>query len=400
MDTQEKVSLKVGAICIGNGGGQSGVALHKEGVDVILLNTSSRDLASEVVPDGVKSYIIQDANETGRGAGRNREVAKKLFEDFLQSEKLLSDPNFNIFVKGKDVIFIIASTAGGTGSGIAPVFAYQLSQKYPEKAIIIIGILPRLTESINSQQNSIQFVKEIEQLAEMNIKFPYSLFDLNKYENEPVDVAYSKIAKDIVSMVKVIRGDYSTLTKFGMIDERNMLTMIVCPGLMTVFAIDDVKQSDIKTNGIQAIILEKMRDISAVDAQSDKIAKYMGLFLEVDDNIDDPVKQANYSELFKTTGEPFEIFTNYGITEKPTGSFGVMITGRSTPYDRLTKAIDRVKEYESGKKEKDYSIQEASKSFLDYAKNENIGKILGSSNVESVNQPVTPPPPFLKSSIE
>lgn len=401
MDTQEKVALKVGAICIGNGGGQSGVALHKEGVDVILLNTSSRDLASEVVPDGVNSYIIQDSNDTGRGAGRNREVAKKLYEDFLQSEKLLTDGTFNKFVKEKDVIFIIASTAGGTGSGIAPTLAFQLNEKYPNKVIIIIGILPRLSESINSQQNSIQFFKEIEQLSEMDIKFPYAFFDLEKYAHLDVDEAYSRVAKDVVDMVKVIRGDYSRLTKFGMIDERNMLTMICCPGMMTVFALDNIKQSDIKSTGIQKIILDRMSDISAADAQSDKISKYMGLFLEVEDSIDDPVKRADYSELFNTVGEPFEIFTNYGIAEKPTGSFGVMLTGRSAPYDRLTRAIDRVEQHEANKKEKMYSIQEASKSFHDYAKNDNMGKILGSSNeTPAVKSTPATRPGFTKSSIE
>lgn len=401
MMDKEKVALKVGAICIGNGGGQSGVALYKEGVDVILLNTSSRDLANEVVPEGVKSYIIQDTNNTGRGAGRNREIAKKLFEDFMQSEKLLTSEHFDSFVREKDVIFVIASSAGGTGSGIAPTLAYLLNERYENKVIIIIGILPRLSESINSQQNSIQFFKEIEQLSEMGIKFPYALFDLEKYSEYDIEEAYTRVAKDVVSMVKVIRGDYSMLTKYGMVDERNMLTMITCPGLMTVFAIDDIKQSDIKEKGTQRIILDKLVNSSNVNAQSDKISKYMGLFLEIDDSIDDPVKRSDYREIFAVTGEPFEIFVNYGIAEKPTGSFGVMLTGRTTPYDRLSKAIERVELHEKARKDKQYSIDEASKSFRDYSMNDNIGKILGSSNdtPKTVQDSTKPKPSFMKPKI-
>lgn len=395
---KEKVALKVGAICIGNGGGQSGVALYKEGVDVILLNTSSRDLSSEVVPDGVNSYIIQDTNDTGRGAGRNREIAKKLFEDFMQSEKLLTSEHFESFVREKDVIFVIASSAGGTGSGIAPTLSYLINERYPNKVIIIIGILPRLSESINSQQNSIQFFKEIEEMGEVGVKFPYALFDLEKYADLDIEEAYSKVAKDVVSMVKVIRGDYSMLTKYGMVDERNMLTMISCPGLMTVFAVDAVKQSDIKEHGVQRIILDKLTTNSNVDAQNDKISKYMGLFLEIDESIDDPVKKSIYDDIFNVTGEPFEIFVNYGIAEKPTGSFGVMLTGRTTPYDRLSKAIDRVENHEKARKDKEYSINEASKSFMDYAQNDNVDKILGSSNTKpNTTSADKPRPTFMKS---
>ena len=392
-----QVALKVCAICIGNGGGQAGVELHKNGVETILINSSARDLDNTVVPQGVNSYIIEDRASLGRGAGRNREIAKKLYQEWDQSQKLLSSPEFTTFVGDKDVVFVIASTAGGTGSGIAPTIAFQLSAKYPSKNIILIGILPRLSESINSQQNAVQFFSEVE-LINKSKNIPYMVFDLEKYTADNIEESYAKVASDIVGAVKTIRGDYAIMTKYGMIDERNMLTIVSCKGMISAFSAEGIKMSEVSDNGIQKIITSRIAKSSVVDPQRDKLSKYYGIFLEVDDNIDDPVKKADYSELFTSLGEPFEIFVNYGITDQPTAKFGMIVSGQSMPYDRLNRCIERIRAYEDSIKERSYSIADNAKEFASYAKNPQVEKILGSASDE-VNQEAEELPDFLTSSL-
>ena len=173
-----EVALNVGAICIGNGGGQSGVKLHENGVETILINSSARDLDNTIVPAGIRSFIIEDSNDLGRGAGRNREIAKKLFSDWSQNKKLLANEFFERFVASKDIIFVVSSTAGGTGSGVSPTLAYLLAKKYPNKVIILVAIMPRLSESINSQQNTIQYFNEVESINGSGVNIPYIPFDL------------------------------------------------------------------------------------------------------------------------------------------------------------------------------------------------------------------------------
>ena len=392
-----QVALKVGAICIGNGGGQAGVELHKNGVETILINSSARDLDNTVVPQGVRSYIIEDSASLGRGAGRNREIAKKLYSEWDQSQKLMSGPEFVDFVSDKDVIFVIASTAGGTGSGIAPTIAFQLSSKYPSKNIILIGILPRLSESINSQQNAIQFFSEVE-LINKSKNIPYMVFDLEKYTEYNIEESYTMVAADIVGAVKTVRGDYAIMTKYGMIDERNMLTIISCKGMITAFSAEGIKMSEVSDNGIQKIITTRLAKSSVVNPQRDRLSKYFGICLEVDDNIDDPVKKADYSELFNALGEPFEIFVNYGITDQPTAKFGMLVSGQSMPYDRLNRCIERVNAYEDSIKERSYSIADNAKAFASYAKNPQVDKILGSANNVG-NEEVEELPDFLTSSL-
>lgn len=392
-----QVSLKVGAICVGNGGGQAGVELFKNGVPVILVNTSARDLDNTVVPQGVRSFIIEDSAALGRGAGRNREIAKRLYTEWDQSNKMIKDPEMETFCGEKDVLFIVTSTAGGTGSGISPTLAFQLSSKYPSKNIIMISILPRLAESINSQQNAVQFFNELEQINKVK-NIPYLVYDLEKYADMNIEDSYAAVAQDIVGGVKAIRGDYAVMTKYGMIDERNMLTIISCRGMISAYSAENIKMSDVSESGIQKIIMDRMMKSAVVDPQRDKISKYLGLFLEVDDSIDDPIKQAKYGELFNAFGEPYEIFTNYGITDKPTARFGMIVSGQSFPYDRLNRCIERIQMYEEGIKERSYSISETAKQFSAYAKNPQVDKILGSANDVPAEE-VEEIPDFLKSSL-
>lgn len=393
-----EVALNVGAICIGNGGGQSGVKLHENGVETILINSSARDLDNTIVPAGIRSFIIEDSNDLGRGAGRNREIAKKLFSDWSQNKKLMANDYFANFIASKDIIFIVSSTAGGTGSGVSPTLAYLIAKKYPNKVIILVAIMPRLSESINSQQNTIQYFNEVETINSSGVNIPYMPFDLEKLKNMDIQEAYAKIANDICDAIKIFRGDMTVQTPYGMIDERNMLTIATCPGMISVYTDSAVKMTDIENNGIQQMITNGMKKSSACDMQRDKISKYMGLFLEVDDAIEDPVKKADYSNLFGVIGEPFEIFVNYGITDKPTGKYGLVVSGQSMPYDRLKLCIDRVSEFEESQRQKEYSIADSASMFNHYAQNSNIGKILGSANDTTATEE-TDVPDFLKSSI-
>lgn len=394
-----EVKLNTGAICIGNGGSQVGISMFKHGIDTILINTSARDLANDVIPSAIKSFIIEDSSDKGRGAGRNREIAKKLYADWSQSRNLLSNDFFNSFVKSKDVIFVLSSTGGGTGSGITPTFAFQLSKRYPDKIIIIVGIMPRINESVNSQKNNVEFWNEIDSLNKSGITLPYMAFDLEKISHLKIDEAYSKIASDINDAAGIISGNMSCLTPYGMIDERNMLTMISTGGLMSVYSDDKVKMTEIAEKGIQDTIIQRMKESSSVQTQRDKVSKYYGLFLEVDDQIDDPIKQADYEKLFTVCGEPFEIFVNYGITDKPIGKFGLIISGQSMPFDRIKESIERVKAFELAQKEKQYSISEDAFSLKSITGNTQINKILGSANEAPAEASVDEIPDFLKSNL-
>ena len=108
---EDKVRLRISAIGIGNAGSQIAAALYKEDKEVFIINSSLRDLSDDVISSHIPSFII--GNEA-RGAGKNRMKAKELLK--INGKQLFSIPQFIDMVEHSDIIFICASSAGGSGS--------------------------------------------------------------------------------------------------------------------------------------------------------------------------------------------------------------------------------------------------------------------------------------------
>ena len=151
--------LDVGLIGIGNAGNQvASLAKEKLGIDVYAINSSEKDF--ETVPNGIPKKLIGDK----KGAGKNRLEAKS----FLKSKimELISDEDFQGFMKSKEVVYVCSSTGGGTGSGMAPILSSIISQSFKnedgsDKIVILIGILPTLLEAYSTQVNTLEYLTEV-----------------------------------------------------------------------------------------------------------------------------------------------------------------------------------------------------------------------------------------------
>ena len=375
-DITTDTKLKVGAIAIGNGGGSVGTALYREGFDVIFINTSIKDLDSVVIPSTCKAFLIDDKSGLARGAGRNRGTMLDLYQEW-DKDTLFKNEEFEDFVEGKDVIFLIATTAGGTGSGLTPTLVDNLLTVYPGKVFIPVGILPKLSESVKCQLNTEQFISEIDQLVTEN-SISYMIFDLDRYKDLTLDDCYKKTANDIVDAVSVIAGSLARITKHGMIDERDLLTIITAPGLLNVYSCKDVELSEIDNDGIQSIIIKNIKNTSAVQPQRDKIVEYYGVYLDIQEESNDPIVKGEYSQLEETFGKPLDVFVNYATNDSSISQFALIVSGLSTPMDRLNLSIREAEKYQR-RKTKELNIQNIDNAY-DVDNNKQIDKIMNSAS--------------------
>ncbi len=372
--------INIGYIGIGNAGSQIGIAIHQNGIPVRLINTSTKDLDQSIIPADINCYLIADDTSAGRGAGHSRDSAKKLYRSGERDTKVLNDPTFTSFMNENDVIVVGSSTAGGTGSGIAPTLVYQLKILYPNKAIILMGVLPRVSAVPNPQYNTATFADEINQLNKQGVGITYMLLDLERYKDVADDSAYKALAEYIAKMLNIIGGSMSKITTHGMIDERDMLTIICEPGLMNIYFKEDIDMSKIpEGTGIQEIMVETVKQSPCVSLQKDKIAKWYGVFLNLPEDLDDPVRRSDFSTIESVLGKPWDTFINLSVTDKPKGEFGIIVSGLSYPFDRINACLDVVKSYASNVKTKAFDIAEELSSVKGLAKNDNIDKILGSN---------------------
>ena len=69
--------LNVGIIGLGNTGNQiASLAFDKLHIPVIAVNSSEKDL--ETIPNAIPKKLISDAKGQSQGAGKNRQLAKKI----------------------------------------------------------------------------------------------------------------------------------------------------------------------------------------------------------------------------------------------------------------------------------------------------------------------------------
>ena len=112
--------LNVGIIGLGNTGNQVASLAQKElKIPVMAINSSEKDL--ETIPADVPKRIISSSKGHTKGAGKDRNLAKSYLKDSIM--EFLTEEEVKNFLKPLEVVFIVSSTGGGTGSGTAPIMA-------------------------------------------------------------------------------------------------------------------------------------------------------------------------------------------------------------------------------------------------------------------------------------
>ena len=345
---ENRTALKVSLIGVGNAGNQLLNEAIKHDIEVFAINSSYADLNNSVVDKNIKSFII---GKEARGAGKNRKVALSFMKD-NGLELMTAVPAFTDMCERSDVIIVAGSTAGGTGSGVCPTLVALMKQQYPGKIIIYCGILPRLTDSVKAQENSIGCLSDI---SDLNV--PYILADLEHYQGVPNDVAYRDIQLYIIDCINSICGKYLNKSSYGMIDENDMRTVIAEPGYLSVYNLDKVSQSQLDKESMQQMMIKKIKQSPAAEIMRDGIVHQMAAIINMPEDMTDSSKASDYEELIGYIGRPLTIFENYAVTNGATGQMVIILSGQTTPYNRIAKMNEIVTEYaEKANKQKKLNL--------------------------------------------
>lgn len=330
-EKMENVKLKLSVVGIGNGGCQVCSHLAKNGHRVFCINSSQKDLDESILAKNIPSYLIGDK----RGAGRNRDTAKEFMK--IELNKLFSNSVFTNLTDDADIIVVIASMGGGTGSGTGPLLVNRIQAMYPNKAVIFFGILPKHSESAQAQFNALDCMKEVS-----NEKYPmtYMLADLSNFEDCASDEAYQKIAAYALDCMNVLRGDYNSESPYGMIDENDMLTILAETGYMMINRVSNISQKELDKRSIQSMMIDKISHGEAARFQKDRIVRKIGVIINTPSSANDPSRNGDFSELQEYTGYPLDTFVNYAVCDAPKGDAAVIMTGMSKPIDRMTECKD------------------------------------------------------------
>lgn len=330
--------LKVGIIGVGNAGSQVGALGTKmHGIKSIAINSSENDLAT--IPDSVLKFTVGDS----RGAGKDRTEAKEFLKESVM--KLLQDKDFINFCSDADVIFIVSSTGGGTGSGIVPMLAEILGNAIIGLSIILVSILPQISEAYAAQVNTVEYLKEVYTILEDSTMM---IYDNDKYDNLSSFEMMTKVNESIIKDIKIIQGSYNLPTKYSSIDEKDMTRIITTPKRIVVASVEDIKPKDLDKTSIENMLIEDIKSNAHCELQRDQNVARTGLIVNLSETMlkdfDDHI-----SDVQKFIGSPVEEFQHIHVNEEaslPNSAYLIM-SGLSQIDDRIQKITDRIEEIDA-----------------------------------------------------
>ncbi len=126
---------------------------HKQrGIDfttgVFAVNTDIADLTglSHIKANSQRRILIGSQRTAGHGVGKINELGAEVAR--LDGDKIIDAMRTSEYFNETDAFLVIASAAGGTGSGSIAVLTQQIKERYIEKPVYNIIILPFKHEEI------------------------------------------------------------------------------------------------------------------------------------------------------------------------------------------------------------------------------------------------------------
>ena len=353
--------LNVGVIGLGNTGNQiASLAYEQLKIPVMAVNSSEKDL--ETINNNIPKKLITDADGESKGAGKNRQLAKKYLKDSIMT--FLSSEDVQDFVGDLDVLFIVSSTGGGTGSGTSLIMSSIIASMFVDVHVITIGVLPVMNEALSAHVNTLEYLNELYSTLDGQT---YMLYDNDKYSGMPSYKMMNLVNDEVVKDIDVLRCTYNYTTKYDSIDEEDMRRLISFPGRILVARLEDIKERDLDKDSIEDLLIKKIKSNAHTEIQRDQKVIATGIIANLSEAVFSEFD--NHIEKVRDfIGDPDHDFNHLYVNEErkmPNNVF-LIIGGLSVINDRIAKISDRIEEIEQKQKtrEEENSLNDLSVSEL------------------------------------
>ncbi|WHF25340.1 tubulin-like doman-containing protein [Bacillus altitudinis] len=293
-----------GFVGIGQCGGSIADEAMKRGYFSIAVNYSSSDLNSlEVVEDKLKLVGSE-------GVGKDREAAINYFKNNWESsiefiKEAMEKPSIQI-------VFVVFSTAGGTGSGIAPTLIELLDEYMDNKTVVAVPVLPDTSEVVLNQLNTIECLQELSE-KQLNI-IPLDNLKVSqkaiKTFSEPI--LYQKVNKQFIDMLEEVEGYTNLTSSYSTLDKKDLNQIFDTPGVTVISKMDLSEYNKGKfANTLHDDIKQSWKHSIYSADTFDSLVK-TGLIIDGNANL---TGQISFKRLF-SEGEPLDLFRGYYDTGK------------------------------------------------------------------------------------
>lgn len=320
---------------IGQFGGNIADIADKHGYYTGAINLCKEDLNSL---KNVKAKLHLNGSF---GAGKDRsEAIEKIKDNFDNAVEWIknrfSDP-------GIEIIYVVFSTGGGSGSGIGPITVDVMSEIMPDKKWGAIIALPFSYEGLSANANTIKCFEELSQIENLASVFiidneKVSAMNNNLSRKDVFDITNN----EIIALFDLVLNYTKRTSSLGNFDKKDLIQLLSTRGnaLITTigFSKDLYKDKDID---LQEYIYQQTDDsiINNIFAnlEFDNNILRAGVIYEFRDIGFNPVSS---QIILRQVGSPIDLFEGYYETNN--NRITTILTGLSFPFTTLNKIDEAV----------------------------------------------------------
>ena len=331
--------LNTSIIGIGAAGNKAAIQAILDGVvpvnKVMLLNTTLKDIPEEF--RGIAVNFAENSDLHG-GCGKERSLSKKLLLSAMKN----SDVDFDNFLSDEDdMVTIVTSTEGGTGSGAATVVAKYFDQQLnrPVNMFALTGF----EDDARGKQNTVAFFQELDP--------NYTIHAIsNKKFHGSRSQAEAAANKQFSTALRVMLGQ-DLIDSDQNIDNTDLYKISTSPGYMVV-EYAEVKEKIKNVEQFNRILVDMIDNSPTLETPIKNKMPRMALILNLNERSQEFV-DSTAQEVRNRMGECFEEFIQRQYNGKQE-FIAVICAGMNMPTDEIDAIYQRyLKEKEEASKNKE-----------------------------------------------
>lgn len=278
---------------------------------------------------GYTSFYINGSEQDNKSLSGARNILKLKGYDGCGGDRTVSEialaNNLEIIEEIKkikeEIIYLVFSTAGSTGSGLAPILCDIISELNDTeglgKTVCCIAVLPKRNEALQKHINAYNCIKE---LAEKDDIGSCLLIDNNKMDS------LERINTIFVNQMDCFLTDEAYSSK-GNVDISERMKLIKQRGMMVLSVVCNGKVGK-PVEYLEALLTKNV----FAPIESDGIVEYIAIINSLEETV-------QVDRIKKAVGIPVNVFIGYGAKKTIT-----IVSGLSLPFTYLSE----IREYAEG----------------------------------------------------
>ncbi len=317
--------LRIKLIGIGAAGNKAAITAFNEGAvgedQLLLLNSNFGD-----IPEDFQKYgaVLSDK---AIGTGKERNVARQIAIDYLESADNLVDD----FVRDCDLVCIVNSSEGGTGSGASSVL-YKYLLNVSNKNVMGF-VFTGFEEDGRGMANTLGYFNDIDPSIAVQIISNKKFLPLLGKNNRKAE----KLAnEEFVERLRIVAG-LDLVDSDQNIDKTDLLKLMTTPGYMQLEHMN-LYPEPANTDQFNQLADDMLKSSHGI--LTTPTCKRLGVFVFAEPELQEKVDYG-YDRFVKEYGTPYEIFTQVQGPVKDCSQVAVVAAGLEMPLEAMKEVYEK-----------------------------------------------------------